>query len=356
MNRRTFLFLTGASLLAPGTLLRKSNGGRSRAQFLGQSPLNQHLDLEEVTTKLELCSQQLASGVGPDQVHDAIQELSASVWRQVATEELSLLDPVVAETVWNVDILLAAVQEATLGWWKDRPHITGETYSRLTNMLALNSHQRLELPRVRLDVRRAVLQREGRQPAQAERILQVSTAGLAHEQMDGNEHAALLMVASRCQLIHTHAIQGRQAAWHREISTLQEEVEHTALTIATKHRLHNIILYARGVGYKRFMWINRDLPKDRTRLAQAAYSSLDQLQSEFNGAMAVHDINLYHSSLPFTICTPELTSSSLDALVWLWPEEAERQLLLLKRDAITLYPSLLRKIDAQLNLAHLLQT
>lgn len=351
MNRRTFLFLAGMTLLTPGALLRgRSEVGLPRRALGGASPL-QRLDIDEIAAKVHSLGQRIEHGADLQQAAASAQSLSAALWQSVSLGEIAISDPLVAATTLSADMLLAAIQEATLGWWQDRPRITGDTYGRLTSLLDQTRDPGLRRHRGRIDVRRAVLLREAKQSARAVQVLDVSFAAEEFDLRSEDDEGALLLLAAHCQRIHTYAVQGRRATWHRELSILEEATDREARSDSAKRRLLNVIQYTRGVGYKRFMWEARAHPKKRSQFAQESFTALSALQSLPDGARAVHDINLYHPSLPFTLCEPELASSAADALVWLWPEEAERQLRELQADGARRYPSVLRKIAAQLTLA-----
>jgi len=257
-------------------------------------------------------------------------------------------------------MLLGALQETVLGWWKERPLISGETYGTLAEEifpLARQSHhadtrvEMIQSERARLDLRRAVLLREGKRMEECDTLLYRLNDQFHIERLLFEPQHAVAIVAYACQRVHTLAVENRFRTWEYELKRTRDYVSSANVSDAMRERLFGIVAYTVGVGYKRFMWHNRTRAAVRASFADMAYRTLKRLRESGAGGQATHDINLYHVNVPLSYVEPELETSEIDALLWLDPRAAFEQTMALMVRASSTYPSLLTKLSEQVALS-----
>src|SRR5438270_3229981 len=119
-----------------------------------------------------------------------------------------------------------------------------------------------------------------------------------------------------------------------------------------------MVTYAEKVGYKRFMWNLRyakgeKASKKRRDFVEQSAGLLTCLREREAGIRAVHNINVYHTSMP-VVCGAEARriGSALDTQVWYDPEGALQEAQKLKEQVEQGYPSLATKLGAQIQLVH----
>ncbi|HEX9037399.1 MAG TPA: hypothetical protein VF808_10460 [Ktedonobacterales bacterium] len=285
--------------------------------------------------------------------HSAIEAASESGW-------IRATDPALLEIRMRSGMLLAALQEMTLGWWSARPSIADNAYGIIAEDVVPRLHpsrhadERSELLRteaLRLNLRRAVLLREGKMHSDADDLLAGMARNLRMDQIGYAPADAVLIVAYNAQRIHTLAARNLLEQWQRELKRARDAIAFAPVSHTERARLHAILDYAQGVGAKRFMWYSQNSVGIRTQRAEEAYTMLRDLRQGRFGARATHDINLYHSSVPLFYMEPELECSEIDALIWIDPRAAFEQAMALLARAQRLYPTLIGKIEQQVDLS-----
>lgn len=304
------------------------------------------LDIGFATSAIRLGKRALHGERDPQAVLDDMKGISD--WLRGLPYKLG--DPSIASVRIEGDMFLAALQEAVLPWWGNRSAGAIRTYDALERevfkQIALEQHGDAY---ARLLLRRAVLRREGKEGDAAkpcEEELRKLRPAFEHV------HDPILRFAFECQYLHTLAVIGDWDRWKSAISRVRLERANLPLeSDSVASRLNGIYTYAEGVGLKRFMWALRH--KDQavmSAFAERSAESLNRLLEAENGAQAVHDINLYHDDLPANHVKAELESSAIDALVWCKPEEARARAFTLQQQASVIYPAMLGKVTAQIQL------
>ena len=273
----------------------------------------------------------------------------AEVSEQLRGLPYTQTDPPIANARINADLFFAALQEATLPWWGNRAAITIRTYDRLEEEVFQKiSLEGNEDNYARLCLRRAVLRREGKEKAQAQKCeVEMRKLGPLFARVS----SPILRIAYSCQYLHTLAVIEEWDLWSEMFEDIhRNQIGKLRITDALRKRLYDILTYAEGVGFKRFMWSLHDTPDERMRnFALHSAKSLGALTAN-NGAQAVHDINLYHEDIPVEHVQAELESSTIDALVWCNLDMALERALSLQQQAYEIYPAMLHKLSAQLAL------
>lgn len=317
-------------------------------------------DFDACYATIEMCAQALKGHQDPATLLRIFQP--AHNWIEAIGESglMRPSDPALLEIRMRSGMLLAALQEMTLGWWGARPTIAEDAYGIIAEDVvphlrpARHADDRSELLRIeamRLNLRRAVLLREGKKLSDADDLLAAMAGDLHIDQLGYAPADAVLIVAYTAQRIHTLAAQNQHAQWKDELKRARDAVAFAPVSLNDRARLHAILDYAQGVGAKRFMWYMRKLTGVRTAFAEEAYNTLRDLRLGRFGARATHDINLYHSSVPLYYMEPELECSELDALIWIDPRMAFEQAMSLLARAKRLYPTLVGKIEQQVDLS-----
>jgi len=280
---------------------------------------------------------------------EAMQQLNMQVGTGVlfAADDLRLVKLRISSTM-----LLGALQETVLPWWKERPR-TVQTYNALAKEIFHAEWAKEAFPReyAQLILRRAVLYREAQQIQICEGLL----ARLDEEALKRTQDP-VIMAAYYSQHLHTLSKEGRLFAWQRESDALRRKVEGLTTDPHVREELLAIVDYTIGVGYKSFMWnLRQATAESATRLrrtyAEQAYHWLAGLHAGPQSLRSVRHINLYHGSLTDEQTIPELESSEIDALVWYAPEEALRRAIELRPGVERLYPSVVKKLDSNISLA-----
>lgn len=260
-------------------------------------------------------------------------------------------------------MLYAGLQEAVLPWRSERPRAAIATYQSLMDDVFLTVPDR-QLPKgyekdqARLLLRQALLERERERDDICEQGLHV--VGAYDLEMTEDP---VLQVAYETQRLHTSAIRGTPAdipAWEHRAAVVQRRINQLASSLPAEQvqNLQDVLDYAIGVGWKRFMWHLLQEQSQTRRGPQARVSSpriaeyarrasnvLDGLRSRMQAGLSVHNINMYHPSIPVQAAAMELEASVIDALVWYEPEEAVHRSLALRSVAEERYPSVLPKLD-----------
>ncbi len=321
-------------------------------------------DFDAYYATIELCALALKGHQDPATLLKTFQP--AHNWIEAVSEsgQMRASDPALLEIRMRSGMLLAALQEMTLGWWGARPTIADNAYGIIAEDVVphirptRHAEERSDLLRteaLRLNVRRAVLLREGSKHSDADDLLAGMAGDLHIDQIGYAPAGAVLIVAYNAQRIHTLAAQNQLAQWQDELKRARDAVAFAPVSHTERARLHAILDYAQGVGAKRFMWYSQTRPGVRTGFAENAYKTLRDLRQGRFGARATHDINLYHSSVPLYYMEPELECSEIDALIWIDPRAAFEQAMSLLARAQRLYPTLVGKIEKQVDLSLNLQ-
>lgn len=339
------------------------------ADFLNPNPepmespivLKPGLRLDGYNASIVLCCEALQGQRDPAKLLVTFQPVYDEITHLVESNLAKQTDPAFLDIEMRAGMLQAALQETVFGWWTDRPRITNQTYSALMWDVLPNvrpvrkSDDRSELlrtERLRLDLRRAVLYREGKNFEKCDEVLARSPDDLRIQQLLINPQDAVYIVAYEAQKIHTLAAQNCYETWQDELKRAAEYVGSAPVSTNVRKRLFDILSFTYGVGTKRFMWYNRTKSRGiRTYFAEQAYRTLHQLRVSGLGAQATHDINLYHSSVPLSYVEPELECSEIDALIWLDERAAFEHGMSLMTRVEHRYPTLIRKIREQVDLS-----
>lgn len=358
MERRDFLKLIGVAIIAPKPVLEQLS---VPAHSVAPLALRRSgVDFDEFHAALDLCAEGLQGNRDPRNLLSPVQRISDKLARLQDAGRVSAADPAFVEISVRTGMLLGALQETVLGWWKERPLISGETYWTLAEeVFPLARSSRSNDPRTvmlrtehaRLDLRRAVLLREGKQLDECDALLYALKDQFHIERLLSDPQGAVAIVAYACQRVHTLAVENRYQDWETELKRTRDYVADAAVSDAMRQRLRGIVAYTVGVGYKRFMWHYRKRDSLRTSFAEKAYRTLKRLRESGDGGQATHDINLYHASIPLAYVEPELETSEIDALLWLNPQAAFEQTMALRVRVASTYPSLLTKLDEQITLS-----
>ena len=348
-----------ATAAAPPATVDARDGQRANAAGL-TILRNLGRDFDACYATIELCALALKGRQDPATLLRTFQP--AHDWIEAVSESglMRASDPALLEIRMRSGMLLAALQEMTLGWWRERPSIADNAYGIIAEDVvprlrpARHPGDRSELLRteaLRLNLRRAVLLREDKKHADADDLLAGMAGDLHIDQIGYAPADAVLIVAYNAQRIHTLAAKNELERWKDALKRARDAVAFAPVSHAERARLDAILDYAHGVGAKRFMWYKRKQAGVRTAFADEAYTILRDLRHGRFGARATHDINLYHSSVPLYYMEPELECSEIDALIWLDPRAAfERAMALLAR-AKRFYPTLVGKIEQQVDLS-----
>jgi hypothetical protein len=335
--------------------------GGQRASAAGLTVLrNLGRDFDACYATIEMCALALKGHQDPATLLKTFQP--AHDWIEAVSESglMRASDPALLEIRMRSGMLLAALQEMTLSWWGARPSIADNAYGIIAEDVvprlrpARHADNRSELLRteaLRLNLRRAVLLREDKKHLDADDLLASMAGGLHIDQIGYAPADAVLIVAYNAQRIHTLAAEDERERWKDELKRARDAVAFAPVSHAERDRLLAILDYAQGVGDKRFMWYSQENAGIRTKHAEDAYKTLHDLRRGRFGARATHDINLYHSSVPLYYMEPELECSELDALIWIDPRVAFDQAMSLLARARRLYPTLIGKIEQQVDLS-----
>lgn len=360
-ERQAFLEVIRDALISPKPTRLAGGVNRKPAQVVPTIAGKPSLRLDGYNASIVLCAEALQGQRDPANLLVAFQPVYDEITHLAESNLAQQTDPAFLDIEMRAGMLLAALQETVFGWWTDRPRITNQTYSALMwDVLphvrpVRHSDDRSELlrtERLRLDLRRAVLFREGKNFAECDAVLAHAPDGLRIQQLLSNPQDAVYIVAYAAQKIHTLAAQNRYEAWQDELRRAAEYVGSAPVSDNERRRLFAILSFTYGVGTKRFMWYNRTRSRGiRTSFAEQAYRTLHQLRVSGLGAQATHDINLYHSSVPLSYVEPELECSEIDALIWLDERAAFEHGMSLMTRVEHRYPTLIRKIREQVDLS-----
>lgn len=336
MERRTFLELVGVAIVMPAVVLHRG------------------IDLDVYDSALDAWSVALYQRYAPADTLKQVEQISAKLKYLQEAAVYSAKDTRFAEVRIRAEMFRAALQEAVLPWWQERPRVAMRTYAELDReVFRVVGPEKFGEEYARLLIRRATLFREGKEGDHlAESAHQFEQ--IAHYFNDTVIGNPVVLVAYACQRLHTVAVQGDFHTWSKERDKVIKYVEGLRVDPPLKQELWGIVAYALGVGNKRFMWQLRDAEsasRQREEFAREAQNWLGQLRSRGQGGIAVHNINLYHPGMPAAHSEPELESSEIDALVWSDPEQAIRRAAALAYKAGLIYPSVARKSEAQILLA-----
>jgi hypothetical protein len=253
-----------------------------------------------------------------------------------------------ARLVVRSGMLLAALQESVLTWGTDRPRQTTRTYNDLEAFIRRTRDPvQFSADYIRLLLRRAVLFREDEWADECYTILSGSSVTY-FIQASGDPTAEVAVLTQRA---HTLAVQENFPAWKRAVDRARDHVESMAVSARTRQRLHAIVDYTVGVGYKRFMWMLREddtRRREREAFARLAYDQLSELRQSAFGGSSTRDINFYHPCITDSRSLLELEASAIDALVWCDPEAVPARCSALRAQARSSYPAVLGKLDRNL--------
>ncbi len=323
-------------------------------RWLEKWPITRRVDLDALEIEVEAAIKQWSTqlGLGRADPYAIMREVQALRTRLKSMPYYSVREARLAQLRIRTDMFLATLQEVALPWQGSRDDAALRTYDELLNeVFRQGASRRFPEDYAALLVRQAVLLRE------ADRLYLCEPK---FHQLQGllgqiQEKQPVLWIACRCQELHTLAVQGLEDDWAKLLEEIKQHVEALQVAPADKAKVDGIVTYAEGVGYKRFMWQRRHAARgrdarDRQRYAEMSAHLLESLQSSPQGVKSVHNINLYHASMPSKYAAPELEASTIDALAWCNPKEALERAQALRSVIAELYPSLGTKADAQIRL------